>query len=57
MVRIDSYTKGDDTIEVMNNLVNYLLKRKMVKCLTENSGVQECSEATCDFEVHVIRKR
>lgn len=56
MVKIDSYTKGESTIEVMNNLANYLLMNKMIK-VDIDCGVQEVSEAICDFEVHVIRRK
>lgn len=53
MVKIDKYEIGDSTIEIMNNLANYLLRNNMI---IDDSGVQESSEALCNFEVHIIRR-
>ena len=44
------------TIEVMNDLAKYLLNHGLIEC-DDECGVQECSDATCVFEVHVIKKR
>ena len=57
MTIVFSRSKGESTIEDMNNLAGFLLEHKMIEILNKNCGVQECSEALCDFEVHVIRKR
>lgn len=53
-MKIDSYIKGESTTDVMNNLANYLLMNKMI-IVGKDCGVQEISEALCNFEVHVIR--
>lgn len=57
MTRIYSRSKGDGTIEDMNELAKYLLNHRFARCETENSGFQESSYALCDYEVHVIRKK
>ena len=44
------------TIEVMNDLGSFLLRNGLIKCV-DRCGVQEASDATCVFEVHVIKKR
>lgn len=44
------------TIEVMNDLASYLLRKGLIRCV-DGCGVQQASDATCVFEVHVIRKR
>jgi hypothetical protein len=44
----------------MNNLAAFLLANNMIKyevVAGEECGVQEASYATCDFEVHVVKKR
>ena len=56
MVRIQHVFKGDETIEVMNNLANYLLRNNLAIC-EDGCGFQEASYATCDFEIHVIKKQ
>ena len=48
--------EGDDTIEIMNDLASFLMKNNIAECL-EGCGFQECSTATCDFEVHAVKKR
>lgn len=57
MVRIYSRSKGDGTIEDMNELAKYLINHKLAATDGENVGFQEGSYALCDYEVHVIRKR
>lgn len=61
MTRIIIHSKGDATVEDMNNLANYLLKTGLAKLDTygdgEECGFQEGSYALCDFEVHVVKKR
>lgn len=57
MAKIYSRSKGDGTIEDMNELAKYLLNHGLAKCETKNSGFQESSYALCDYEVHVIRKK
>ena len=44
------------TTETMNDLALYLLRNGLAEC-EDNCGMQECSSATCVFEVHVIKKR
>ena len=44
------------TTEVMNDLAKYLLDHNLIK-VDDDCGVQESSDATCVFEVHVIKKR
>lgn len=56
MVKVYSRRQGDSTNEDMNALAGFLLEHKMIETLGDNCGVQECSEALCDFEVHVIKK-
>ena len=48
--------EGDDTIEIMNDLASFLMTNGIAEC-SEGCGFQECSIATCDFEVHVVKKR
>ena len=60
MMRIISIRKGKETTETMNNLAAFLLKNNLIKCEVvagEECGVQEASYATCDFEVHIVKKR
>lgn len=57
MVLACIYQKGDSTIEAMNVLASALIEHKMIETCTPDSGVQECSEALCDFEIHIIKKR
>ena len=42
--------------EAMNDLDSILLVKGVIKG-ADDCGVQECSDATCVFEVHVIKKR
>lgn len=56
-MRVDIYKEGESTVEVMNNLAEFLLKKGYIALCDEDAGVQECSMAACDFEVHVVRKR
>lgn len=56
MVRIFSRSKGDGTIEDMNELAKYLLNNGFAKLSNERSRFQESSCALCDYEVHVIRR-
>lgn len=61
MVKILSVKKGSETIEVMNHLASHLLINDVVRCVHyengEECGFQEASYATCDFDVHVVKKR
>jgi len=57
MVRAFSRSKGDGTIEDMNNLAIFLLNHGFAALETEKSGFQESSYALCDYEVHVVRKK
>ena len=57
MVRIYSRSKGDGTIEDMNELAKFLLNNRFAELETEYSRFQESSHALCDYEVHVIRKK
>lgn len=56
MVRIQHVSKSDETVEVMNNLAYYLLNTGLAK-EEDGCGFQEASYATCDFEIHVIKKQ
>jgi len=56
MVRIINRWKGEETVEDMNNLANYLLSHGLAVC-EDNCGFQEGSYALCDYEVHVIKKK
>ena len=59
-MRILSIHEGKETTETMNNLAAFLLENNLIKCEIvdgEECGVQEASYATCDFDVHVVKKR
>ena len=56
MVRIISRDKGEETIEDMNHLANFLLSNGFAVC-EAGCGFQEGSYALCDFEIHVIKKK
>lgn len=57
MTRILSYKAGDSTIKLINDVANYLMENKLADCCDEETGFQETSEALCDFEIHVVKKR
>ena len=57
MVRIFSRSKGDGTVEDMNELAKYLLTHGLATTDGENMGFQEGSYALCDYEVHVIKRK
>lgn len=56
MARVQFVSTGSETTEVMNNLAQYLLNSELAK-VEEGCGFQEASYATCDFEIHVVKKR
>lgn len=56
-MRVYSRSKGDGTIEDMNELAKFLLNNGFAELNSEQSGFQESSSATCDYEVHVVRKQ
>ena len=56
MVRIQHVSEGAETVEVMNNLASYLQRNNLAVC-EERCGFQEGLYATCDFEIHVIKKQ
>lgn len=57
MTRIISRSKGETTIEDMNELAKFLLNNGFAATNTEETGFQESSQALCDYEVHVVKKR
>jgi len=50
MVCVNKYSKRGTTDEVMNDLLNHLLQHNIICEVVD-------SIATCDFEVHVVKKR
>lgn len=57
MVKVRTHKKGDWTAELANDIMQFLLDSGIVEVPDEETGFQETSEAMCDFEVHIIKKR
>lgn len=56
MAKILTRKKGDWTAEDPNHIMLYLLQNNFVH-VDKNTGFHETSEALCDFEIHIIKKK
>ena len=54
-MKILSYSKGAPTEELMNDVIGKLADLGYVD--DDGEGHQVSSEATCNFEIHVVKKK
>ena len=54
IVKVISVSKGSNVVDMISIIQKYLLDNNMV---TEREAFEEFTNAKCNFEIHIIRKK